>query len=161
MRNPTNKILAIAVILLLVTNLVMVYMMVKEKGRRGSKKEYRSSGPREMFKELNLSEDQKKAYEQLKEEHFKNSRPVMDSVRAAKMAYFNLVKDPSVNESTIRAFGDRVREKQAAADRMIFDHFRNLRQLFTAEQQVKFDSLLHKMMMQRGRRKDSTKTKSQ
>ena len=150
MKNSTNRILVAAVVLLLAANLVMVYMMVKQKNRRGVRKEQKGGGPMGMMKELNLSEEQKNTFEQLKDEHFKNSRPLFDSVRAAKIAYFNLVKDTTVSDSTIREFGDRVREKQAAADQMLFDHFRNVRRIFTPDQRLKFDSLVQKSMMQRG-----------
>ena len=52
-----------------------------------------------MAKELNMTEEQKKDHKQLKEEHFKNIKPLFDSVRASKTALFALVKDSTVNDS--------------------------------------------------------------
>ena len=151
MRNSTNKILIVAVVLLLAANLVMVYMMVKNKGRRGHRREMKGGGPNEMIKALDLSDDQKKAYDQLKDEHFRASRPLFDSIRAAKIAYFNLVKDSTVTDSTFEVYSENVRQKQALADKMVFEHFRKIRQLFTPEQRIKFDSLVqNNMQRERG-----------
>lgn len=149
MKNSTNKILAIAVVLLLAANLVMVYMMVKRPTHRGTRREMRG-GPNEIIKTLDLTNDQKKTYEQLKEEHFKSTKPLFDSIRSAKLAYFNLAKDSSVSDSMFMSYSETIREKQSQADRLVFEHFRKVRQIFTPAQQVKFDSLLKKSMMPRG-----------
>jgi Spy/CpxP family protein refolding chaperone len=108
-----------------------------------------------MVKELNMTEPQQKDYKQLKEDHFKIIRPLFDSVRAAKTAFFSLIKDNTVSDSTVNAYAQRISERQSTIDKLTFDHFRRVRNLFTPEQQPKFDEFVKKMMQQRGR-KDST-----
>jgi len=149
MKNSTNRILIVAVVLLLAANLVMVYMMVKRPNRRGAHREMRG-GPNEIIKALDLTDDQKKTYEQLKEVHFKSTKPLFDSIRSAKLAYFNMAKDSSVSDSVFMAYSETIRQKQSQADRLVFEHFRKVRQIFTPAQQIKFDSLLQKSMMPRG-----------
>jgi periplasmic protein CpxP/Spy len=155
MKNSGNKILTIAVVLLLITNIALVVFMVLGRNKSGG----RYSGGRGdmaemMVKELNMTEQQKKDHKQLKEEHFKNIRPLLDSVRSAKTALFALVKDSTVNDSTVNIYTQGISKIQSTIDQLTFAHFRRVRNLFTPEQQPKFDEFVQKMM-QRGKR-DST-----
>ncbi len=155
MKNSTNKILTIAVVLLLLVNIALVIFMVK--GRKPDDRSRGKGDPFEMMvKELNMTEQQQKEYKEQKEEHFKNIKPLFDSVRAAKTAFFALIKDSTVNDSTIAAYAQKISERQAAIDQLTFVHFKKVRKLFTPEQQPKFDEFIQKMM-QRGRRDSSSK----
>jgi len=155
MKNSNNKILTIAVVLLLLVNIALVIFMVKGRkpGDRGRGKE----DPFEMMaKELNMTEQQKKDYKEQKEQHFKNIKPLFDSVRAAKTAFYALIKDTAANDSTLAVYGQKISEKQAAIDKLTFAHFKKVRNLFTPEQQPKFDEFIQKMM-QRGRKDSAAK----
>lgn len=152
MKNSTNKILTIAVVLLLITNIALVFFMFKEKDKRSSWYAGGKGDPSEMMaKELNMSEQQKKEHKDLKEEHFKNIKPLFDSLRAAKTAFFSLIKDSIVSDSMMNAYSQRISERQSIIDKFTFAHFKRIRNLFTAEQKPKFDEFVKKMM-QRGRR---------
>jgi periplasmic protein CpxP/Spy len=160
MKNSTNKILTIAVILLLIANIALVAMMVMGKQRRGHKRPGAKADPIEMMsREVGMTDQQKKDYQQLKEEHFQAMRPLMDSVRAAKTAFFELAKTDDTNESVIDSMSRRITERQAAADKLTLAHFRKVRNLFTPDQQPKFDEFVKKMMQQRmnGRKKSGEK----
>jgi Spy/CpxP family protein refolding chaperone len=153
MKNSTNKILTIAVVVLLLVNIAMVIFIVKGRkpydSRRG-----RGGNPVEMMeKELNMTEQQKTEVKKLRDDHFAKIRPLFDSVRAAKSAFFGLIKDPDVNDSILGVYGKRITERQAAVDKLTFAHFRSIRALLNPDQQVKYDEFVQKMM-QRGK-KDS------
>jgi protein CpxP len=155
MKNSGNRILTIAVVLLLITNIALVAFMVLGRNKQGGRHATGRGDMAEMMaRELNMTDQQKKDHKQLKEEHLKNIRPLLDSVRATKTALFALVKDSSVNDSTVNVYTQRICGTQSAIDQLTFAHFRRVRNLFTAEQQPKFDEFVQKMM-QRGRR-DST-----
>lgn len=156
MKNPTNKILAIAVVFLLLTNIALVIFMLNKKPH-GDKWRGRIDPFEMMVKELNMTTQQQKDYKLQKDEHFKNIKPLFDSVRAAKTAFFALTKEQNVNDSLVNQYSLRISEKQSAIDKLTFAHFKRVRGLFTAEQQPKFDEFVQKMM-QRGR-KDSADRK--
>lgn len=158
MKNSYNKILAIAVALLLVTNIALVIFMMQGR-KKGTGKEAKNDPSEMMVKELNMTDQQQVEYKQLKEEHMKKIRPLFDSVRAAKLAFFGLMKDANASDSLVEAYSQRIYERQAIADKTTFAHFKKVRNLFTPEQQPRFDSFLQKMM-QRGRR-DSVIRKKQ
>lgn len=153
MKSSTNKILTIAVVLLLLVNIALIVFIVR--GKDSAKRPNGRGNPSDMMaKELNMTEEQKKNHKLLKEEHLKNIKPLFDSIRADKTALYALLKDSTANDGKVDKYTQQISEKQSAIDKLTFAHFKRIRNLFTAEQQPKFDEFVLKMM-QRGR-KDST-----
>lgn len=155
MRN--SKILTIAAALLLLINIGLVAFILLQKKKGGGKKQGGKEPFEMMVRELGMSEQQQKDYKQLKEEHFKNVRPLFDSIRAAKTAFFALIKDTTISDSILNIHSQKISIKQAELDRVTFSHFRRARNIFTPEQQPNYDAFIQKMMM-RGKR-DSAKRK--
>jgi Spy/CpxP family protein refolding chaperone len=147
-----NKILSIAVVLLLLVNIALVVFMVKGKKRAPHRKEGKE--PFEMMvKELEMTEQQQTDYKAQKDEHFKSLRPVIDSLRSARTAYFDLVKDPVVNDSLAEKYNRIILDQQATINKMTLAHFRSVRNIFTPAQQPKFDEFIKKMVQ---RKRDSS-----
>ncbi len=158
MKSSTNKILTIAVVLLLLVNIALVVFMLNGKKKQGSKKHNRVEPFEMMVKELNMTSQQQTDYKAMKDEHFKNLKPLFDSVRAAKTAFYALIKEQNTNDSFVNLYSQRICEKQAAIDKLTFSHFKRVRNTFTPEQQPKFDEFVQKMM-QRNRKDTSDKRK--
>ena len=158
MKTSVNKILTVAVILLLLVNIATIIFIAKGKRPEGPR---RSRGnPFEMMdKELNLSEQQRAEVKKLRDAHFETMRPLSDSIRAAKSSFFNLVKEPDVSDSTLNAYSRRISDIQSYIDKLTFAHLQRVRKLFNAEQQKKYDEFVQKMIQRSGRRKDSTANK--
>jgi hypothetical protein len=155
-----SKILSIAVILLLITNIALVIFMVKGKDRYDGRRSGGKGDPFEtMAKELSMNEQQKKEHLQFRDEYFKATKPLFDSVRQAKSAFFALVKDAAVSDSVLNTYYKRYSDIQLIIDRRTFEHFRRVRALYDGEQQKKYDEMVQKMMQrQNGRggwKKDS------
>jgi periplasmic protein CpxP/Spy len=156
----SNKILTIAVILLLITNIALVAMLVlgkQKKDKRGG----REQAFEMMVKELDMTDAQQKEYKLLKETHLKDSKPLFDSLRTARNAFFALIKDTAASDSVLTVYSQRISERQAAIDRNIFAHFKKVRNLFTPEQQPKFDTFVQKMMQRKRDNRDSARERGQ
>jgi periplasmic protein CpxP/Spy len=156
MKSSTNKILTIAVVLLLVTNVALVAFMIMGKNKRSEKTSGSKSKSDMMAKELNMTEEQKKNHKLSKEEHLKKVKPLFDSIRLTKTTLYSLLKDSTVSESTINSYCQKIGETQTAIEKLTFAHFKRKRNLFTAEQQPKYDSFVLRMM-QGGRRDTAAK----
>ena len=160
MKNSTNKILAAAVVILLLANIAMVIMMIRGKSKGEEKHQGNRTGPMEMMiKEVGMSEQQQKDYQQLRDAHMKQIRPMFDSLRAAKNAYFGLARRADVSDSTMVAYHKKVTDLETLVDKFTLEHFRTVRALFDTAQQRKYDEFVQKMMQrggQGGHRKDST-----
>ncbi len=154
-----NKILTIAVVLLLLTNIGLIAFMMTGKRKKGEGKRPGNREPFEMMvKELGMTDQQQKDYKGLKEAHFKNVRPLFDSIRAAKTAFYSMIKEGSVSDSVVNAHTSQITARQAVLEKATFEHFRQVRNIFTDEQKPKYDSFLLKMM-QRGKRDSSGRGK--
>jgi hypothetical protein len=156
-----NKILSIAIVLLLITNIALVIFMVKGKSQHDVRRPNGKGDPFEtLAKELNMTEQQKKEHIQFRDEYFKLVRPLFDSVRSAKSAFFALVKDSTVTDSMRNVYNRRQSDIQYTIDSLTFTHFYKVRALYTGEQQKKYDEMVQKMLQkQNGRgnwKKDST-----
>ena len=155
MRSSTNKILAIAVILLLVVNFVLLIFIWK--GKKEEPKRPTGNGAFEtMAKELNMTDQQRTNYKKLRDEHFARVRPLFDSIRQYRTSFFRMVRDTASNDDSVDAYSKRVAEIQAMIDKMTFEHFKKVRTLFSGDQQKQFDDYMQKMMQ---RRRDSTNRK--
>jgi periplasmic protein CpxP/Spy len=152
----SNKILKVAVLLLLVANIALVAFMVLGKKKPEDK---RKISPEEMFaKELGLSEDQKATHRQMKDAHMKVIRPLMDSLRDAKTAFYMQTKESELSDSLLTAYSDQISALQIKVDKATLAHFKRVRVFLKPEQQPKFDTLVKKMM-QRGRKDTAQKAK--
>ena len=159
MKNSSTRILTIAVIILLLANLALVYFIMT--GRNGfDRKEGRKDPMEMMMKELKMTDQQQADFKAMKDEHFKNVRPLFDSMRAAKNNFFSLMKDSANSDSDIQAAEQRSLDQQRKVDMMTFEHFKRVRSLFTQEQLPKYDSIINKMMdRRRGASRDSSREK--
>ena len=156
MKTSTTKILTIAVILLLLVNIAMLIFMLNRGKRPHDAKNPRGKGndPFEMLaKELNMTDEQRSTHLKLRDEYFNSVRPLFDSVRTAKEEFFGLIKEPNVNERLVDSFANRIAERQFAADKLTFEHFRRVRALYNPDQQKKYDELVIKMIQRSGNKK--------
>jgi hypothetical protein len=152
MKSSVNKILAVAVVLLLLVNIALLIFIWKGKEKQEPKRQP-GNGPFEaMVKELNMDEQQKNEYKKLRDAHFATVRPLFDSIRQIRSSFFRMVKDSTANEDSLTLYSKRIAEKQAIVDKLTFEHFKKVRTLFSGDQQAKFDEFMQKMMQ---RRRDS------
>lgn len=156
MKNSNNRILTVAVLLLLVANIILVFMLVKGKGPKESGRQGRGEPFELMAKELKMTDQQKNDYKLLREEHQKKVKPLFDSLRAAKTAFYDLMKLDIVSDSLINVYGQQIAQRQIAIDKVTFAHFKKVRSLFNPDQLPQYDSFMKKMM-QRSRRDSSAK----
>ncbi len=163
MKISSNKILSIAVILLLLVNTVLLIFLWKGREKQEPRHQPGNGSPFEaMVREVNMTEQQKNDYQKLRDEHFALVRPLFDSIREGRKYFMQLIQEPNAGDSALSAYSRRNAEKQAVIDKLTFDHFKKVRALFSGDQQKKFDDFMQKMMQQRmsgTRRRDSANRK--
>lgn len=149
-----NKILVVKVIILLLVNIALLIFLWKGK-QSGDNKHQPSSGNsvETMAKELNMTDSQKTAYQNFRDRYFANTKPIYDSIREARKYFLKMIQSPVVNDSDLELYSNRIAEKQALIDRMTLTHFRNVRAIFSGDQQKKYDDFIQKIFL---RKRDST-----
>lgn len=152
-----NKSLSIALIILLLMNIVLVVFIWKGNKNNPPKRSSGANSSLEILdRELQLSDSQKTAYQNLRNEYSSISKPVFDSIRELRKSFLEMIKDSGLNDSSLSDYSIRVAAKQAAIDRMSLEHFRKVRALFKDDQLRKYDSFIRKAML---RNRDSSNKK--
>lgn len=140
-----NRLMAIITGLLITANIVTLALLWMHKDKQPIPLPTPPhSGPVFEFvnKELGLTKEQQDAYAKLREEHQKNTREAGDSLRKMKDSFFELLKQPGINEATVKQSSDNIMAMQQRVDMITFKHFQQLRALCTETQQKKFDSII-------------------
>jgi Spy/CpxP family protein refolding chaperone len=145
----TNKLLAFAVIALLIINGVLVYLVWngKRQHNRGGQNRNMSDW---LAKELNEDEKQKTEHSKLRDAHFASIKPLFDSVSAYKKGLFSLLKETSASDSLVQLYTNKISQTEAEISKNIFQHFKNVRAILNPDQQKKYEEIVQKMMSRRG-----------
>lgn len=144
----SNKMLTAAVVLLLLINVLLVSIMLWRKNNTSFDRD--KGNPMDAIaKELGLTEQQKNDFKKLKDDHFTTVKPLFDSIRTLKKSMFELMRNENVTDSAVTKLSYLIAEQQAKIDIDAVKNFREVRAIFTAEQQIKYDSLIGKMMKRR------------
>jgi len=95
----------------------------------------RDASPREFLAaKLHFSEDQKKQYFDLANEHHRNAQKIRERIKASKDAFFDLIKNPVFSDSVERAAARNSSIQIEELDLYTLEHFKKVRALCTLEQ---------------------------
>jgi periplasmic protein CpxP/Spy len=148
---PRQKWLLLLVAILLVTNIITlsIYWSMKpaEQARPNE-----NGGDRQkrmgqfMVNELKLDKDQETVYWKLRDTMVSKQRPLMDSIRNTKKRFFDLLKEPATQDTTLQARADEIGALQKQLDLVTFQHFQQVRALCKPEQVLKFDTVIKEIV---------------
>src|SRR5690606_3957793 len=143
-----NKLFIFIIALLLISNIgLAVYFMGMNKHQSKDNRE-RGEVTRVLKEEIGFNEEQIAQYEEKRLQHRQIMRPLFDSMRKAKESFYDQLYLPAIDDSLFENSSENIGEKQEMMDRQLFNHFRSVRALCTAEQQPAFDTMV-KTMVQR------------
>lgn len=146
----TNKLLAFAVIALLIINGVLVYLLWNGKKPRSNRGGDNRNMSEWLAKELNEDEKQKAEHTRLRDAHFASMKPLFDSVNSYKKGLFTLIKETSVNDSLVQSYADKISKTEAEMAKSTFQHFKSIMTILNPEQQKKYEEIVQKMVNRRG-----------
>jgi len=143
-----NKGLILLVAILLLTNIgVLVYFLSYKKPAKPATQKERKSVVEYVRGEIGFNEQQTAQFKQLHELHMDSLRILGEDIRKSKTAFFNLLQQKGVPDSTIRAAADRIGEKQEEFELNNFRHFQKVRELCAdPQQEAKLDSMVTRMI---------------
>ena len=141
-----NKLLVLLVAILLVANLgLMLYFFV---GRNNHNRHQGSNHPVSDFmqKQIGFNADQAAKFQELRDQHKQEVKPVIDDIKMLKDSLYKLLQGPEVNDSIAENLVNEIGEKQKQWELMIFHHFQKVRAICDSNQLPKFDTLVHRMV---------------
>ncbi len=92
--------------------------------------------------ELLLTEEQAQQFEELRREHFLQSKAINDEAHQLKKAIMDELFSSSPDAANVEQLAEKIGEKQAELERLRFQHFMAVKSLFQPEQIEKFRTLL-------------------
>jgi protein CpxP len=168
MRPVRQKWLLVLVAILFLTNIATLSIIwfnnpCKNQSNNDPKKNEKRMG-QFMIDQLKFDSVQATAYRELRDSLVTLQRPVMDSIRTAKLRYYGLLNRPNVNDSMLNAHSNEVAELQKKLDLITFRHFQQVRALCRTDQLLKLDTVVAEIVnrmtpFRRNRQNDSTNRK--
>ena len=158
----TKKSLLIVIFLLIVIDVVILFFFVsKNKPENATQHDRKEGGLYTMLKnEANFTEEQMAQYQNLREEQFKQIKPLFSDIRKSKDSFYSLLYLNNIPDSTINALSDSIARDQKAIDMQMFTYFRQIRSLCTEQQLPQFDSSIKKVVMRMTGRQGRGRPKS-
>ncbi|MEI7963760.1 MAG: periplasmic heavy metal sensor [Chitinophagaceae bacterium] len=145
-----NRWLSVISLLLVTANIVTLVLLWMHRPER----DHGEQGPPPptgqavdfISKELKLDSAQQNAFQKMREEHRLAVRPIQDSIRLAKDAFFSLLQQPNLPDSILQLHNMKISDLEQQINLFTFRHFQKLRAICNAEQQKKFDSIIQEVI---------------
>jgi hypothetical protein len=139
----SNKWVLLLILTLVATNLVLAFIAFSQKQSSEVDNSFR--------KQLGLTEEQAKTFDEKKKHYFATMKPSWEKVAELKDSLYQHLGDADVSDSLIASYVDRWHAINHESDIKLFLHFREMRTHCTPDQQPRFDSVVTKMVSRRRR----------
>lgn len=139
------------VIILVASNILLGYLLMQS-GNQTAVKKRKGNDVSAWYAEVGLEQEQIDTFKVLKEEYFKDMKPLWSDIRQLKDSLY-LQLDKSLEDSTAQNILMMISKKNLEADSRTYMHFTKLRKFCTPAQQVRFDTIIPKLINRTGRRR--------
>lgn len=95
---------------------------------------------------LNLSDSQKERFEQFRKEHRSKMDDIKEEIDTLKDELYAHFPKEGYSTKEVEGIARKLGAKKAEADVLTFQHFKNLREICTPEQQQEFDQLINEVV---------------
>ncbi len=139
----SNKWVLLLVVFLVLSNLALVFFAFSNSSPRKSRQEDW------LIKELNLTDDQSRAFKEKKESFMAAMKPRWEQVNVLKDSLYGHLGDAQLTDSTVNYYTAKWTEQTRENDILLFQHFRELRKQCTADQLPRYDTIVTRMVTRR------------
>jgi len=142
----------IAVLLVMnIITLIIIWMLVGRNGYSHTfNKDRRPPNPLMMLqKELNLTEEQTRQFEGLREKHFRITDSLMNQLNLNRKLIVNELFNPETSREAIILLADKISESEKNLELARFDHFSDVIMICTPDQREKLKDILIKMILRK------------
>ena len=127
---------------------MLVFFLVMNKTRQKNSHDRDQNGLSGMLqKEVGFTKEQVDTYLSLRKAHFDKVHTLFDELRKTKTDFYNLIYTSQVSDSSVNRAADLISEKQKTLDLNMFNYFKMIRNICTADQLQKFDTTIKKVLI--------------
>ena len=148
--NSKNKILLIAVAILLLTNISMLVFFLMGPPKKGMHGGREAMMTEFLQKEIGFTPQQIQQYDTLSKQHREKMKAMFEEAGKNKENQLKQLAASDFSDSSINNIAGQSIEKQKLLEISMFEHLRDVRSICTPEQRPKFDSLVYKILGRRG-----------
>jgi hypothetical protein len=139
------------VIILVASNILLGYLLMQS-GNQPVKNKKKANDVSAWYAEVGLEQTQIDTFKILKEEYFKDMKPLWGDIRQLKDSLYQQL-DKGVEDSTAQHLLSLISQKNLEVDTRTYLHFTKLRKFCTPTQQARFDTIIPKLINRPGRRR--------
>ena len=139
------------VIILVASNILLGYLLMQS-GNRAVEKKRKGNDVSAWYAEVGLEQAQIDTFKILKEEYFKDMKPLWGDIRQLKDSLYDQL-DKGIEDSTAQHILSLISQKNHEVDSRTYLHFTKLRKFCTPAQQARFDTIIPKLINRQGRRR--------
>lgn len=139
------------VIILVASNILLGYLLIQS-GNQPVKNKKKANDVSAWYTEVGLEQAQIDTFKILKEEYFKDMKPLWGDIRQLKDSLYQQL-DKGVEDSTAQHLLSLISQKNLEVDTRTYLHFTKLRKFCTPTQQARFDTIIPKLINRPGRRR--------
>lgn len=152
MSQTKYKWMVFLVFILLLSNMVLAFFLFFANDKKSRKKENGEDWAMKIYNEIGLDSMQIVIFKKEKDIFFETMRPVWNKNRQAKENLYKKLASNSSDTSVLQLLS-QIERTNHYSDSFTFTHFVKLRSMCTPEQQVRFDTIIPKLVLrQRNRR---------
>jgi len=139
------------VIILVASNILLGYLLMQS-GNQPVKNKKKANDVSAWYAEVGLEQAQIDTFKILKEEYFKDMKPLWSDIRQLKDSLYQQL-DKGVEDSTAQHLLSLISQKNLEVDTRTYLHFTKLRKFCTPTQQARFDTIIPKLINRPGRKR--------
>lgn len=145
MSQTKYKWMVFLVLILLISNMVLAFFLFFANDKREKKKNNPDEWAMKIYNEIGLDTTQITLFKKEKDDFFNTMRPVWNENKKAKDSlYQNLASN--LSDSSVNDLLEKIKTTNHFSDSLTYAHFTKLRALCTPEQQVRFDTIIPKIV---------------
>jgi hypothetical protein len=145
MNQTKYKWMLFLVLILLISNMVLAFFLFFSSEKKEKKKDSPDEWAMKIYNEIGLDSAQITIFKKEKDDFFNTMRPVWNENKQAKDSlYKNLASN--LSDSTVNDLLEKIKTTNHFSDSFTYSHFIKLRTLCTPEQQVRFDTIIPKIV---------------
>jgi len=139
-----SKLWIIIVVLLLLLNTGVLAMLWFKKPPHD---QHPTGGAKDfLIHELNLTTDQQQKFDELRQDHQRQTKEIMEGMKDLKDALVDKISSAETDSSGINNLTKQIAEKERQRDLTTVFHFRSFRAILNSEQQKRFDKILKEVL---------------
>ena len=152
MSQTKYKWMVFLVLILLISNMVLAFFFFFANDKREKKKGNPDEWAMKIYKEIGLDTAQIEIFKKEKDDFFNTMRPIWNENRQAKESLYKKMSS-NTSDSNVISLLSKIQRTNYFSDSFTYAHFTKLRAMCTPDQQVRFDTIIPKMINRpRGRR---------